>query len=434
MKRLLLISAIVIVATFQAATQVMPTILADGFNDNLIGIEVDADGKIWVTEYGTGNDDGKITILDQSGNKTLFMTGLPSGTNPVTGETAGAFRTYQLPDDKVLIVSGEGEHAQAEALLIVDKSGFSPGTPLTLANVEKTIKIGDFVHDQGFELSDPYNIAWDADGNILIADAGANAILKWDKATENLSIVKTLDPIPNPLPFGPPMSDAVPTDIVAKPDGSGFYVCNLTGFPFLQGAASIFNLDNDGNLPPWQTGFSSLTDLGYDPKDGNLCAMQFAIFGQVDTTLDFIPGTAAVIKVHADGSRDTIGSGIIGLAPSFTFDSAGDLYVTDLFGFVYKYDFPTATRETSPLVVNIEAFPNPFTDKVSIGFDLKKPALVKANIYDLSGKIVQSFAERNLAAGPQTLTWEPHGAQPGIFIYHLLVDGKLASGILDHAR
>ena len=431
MKKTLLLFATIILATLQLGAQVMPTILADGFDNNLIGIEVDADGNIWLTEFGTGNDDGQITILDQSGNKTVFMTGLPSSTSPLSGETAGAFRTYQLPNDKVLIVSGEGEHAQAEALLIVDKSGFTPGTPLTLANVETTIKIGDFVHDQGFENSDPYNIAWDAEGNILIAEAGANSILKWDKTTESLSIVKTLDGIPNPLPFGPPVSDAVPTDIVAKPDGSGFYVCNLTGFPFLEGAATIFNLDNSGILTPWQMGFSSLTDLGFDPTDGNLCAMQFGIFGPVDTTLNFIPGTAAVIKVFPDGSQDTIASGIIGLAPSFTFDAAGDLYVTDLFGFVYKYDLPTGTEEPSPIVVNVQAYPNPFTDRVSIGFDLGSSASVKANIYDLNGRLVKSFAKENLAAGPQAFIWAANGTPPGMFIYHLLVDGKLASGIIN---
>ncbi|MCO6479981.1 MAG: hypothetical protein J5I94_25310 [Phaeodactylibacter sp.] len=99
-----------------------------------------------------------------------------------------------MPDNKVLIVSGEDPDPKAEALLIVDKSGFIPGTPLTPADVEQIIKLGDFVHGQGILQSNPYNIA--------------------------------------------------------KPDGSGFYVCNLTGFPFLEGAATIFNLDNSGNLTP----------------------------------------------------------------------------------------------------------------------------------------------------------------------------------------
>lgn len=417
-------------AIFPLKAQVMPTILAANFTNGLIGIEVDGDGNLWVTEFGNGNDDSQITIIDPAGNQMLFMTGLPSALNPLTGEVAGCFRTYQMPNNKVLVVSGEGPHAQAEALLIVDKLAFTPGTPLTLTNVEQTIKLGTFVHDQGFVQSDPYNIAWDANGNILIADAGANSILKWEKTSGNLSIVKTLDGIPNPLPFGPPVSDAVPTDIVTKPDGSGFYVCNLTGFPFLEGTATIFNLDNSGNLTPWQTDFSSLTDLGYDPKDGNLCAMQFAIFGPVDTTLNFIPGTGAVIKVFPDGSRDTLTTGLIGLNPSFTFDAVGNLYVTDLFGFVYKFDLATATKETTPLVSSVRAFPNPFTDRVDIRFTLEKPASVSLNIYDLNGRLVKSMALQKMQEGPQTLTWDAGGVQAGQYFYHLLADGKVANGML----
>ncbi|MCO6479980.1 MAG: hypothetical protein J5I94_25305 [Phaeodactylibacter sp.] len=57
--------------------------------------------------------------------------------------------------------------------------------------------------------------------------------------------------------------------------------------------------------------------------------MQFAIFGLVDTTLNFIPGTGMVIKVFADGSRDTLTTGLIGLNPNFIFDASGNLYATD---------------------------------------------------------------------------------------------------------
>ena len=103
------------------------------------------------------------------------MTGLPSTYIQAAGEVVGSFRTYQLPDNKVLIVVGEGSHIQSEALLIVDKTDFTPGTPLTLADVEQTIKLGEFIHAQGFIQSDPFNVDWDAEGNLYIADAGAHA-------------------------------------------------------------------------------------------------------------------------------------------------------------------------------------------------------------------------------------------------------------------
>ncbi len=430
-KQLLQIAAAIIMATFTLQAQVAPTIVAGDFVNNLIGVEVDESGNLWVTEYGQANDDGVITIIAPDGTKTVFMTGLPSALNPLTGEVAGAFRTYQMPNNKVLIVVGEGPHAMGESLLVVDKSNFTPGTPLTLNDVELSMKLGDHVHDQGLLQSDPYNITWAANGDILVADAGANLILKVEATTGTVSTVAALPPIPNPLPFGPPVMDAVPTDIVPKADGSGYYVCQLTGFPFVDSVSTIFNLDNSGNLTPWQTGFTLITDMGYDPKDGNLCVLQFSRFGALDTTLTFFPGAGRVIKLWPDGSREVIAENFIGFAPSFTFDAAGDLYVTDLFGFVYKYDFVSGTGDTKLLATNVTAFPNPFTERVSIGFELEKQANVKLNIYDMHGRLVHGVAEQNMAAGQQSITWEADGAKQGLYIYHLLVDGRLASGVLN---
>ncbi|MBK9017621.1 MAG: hypothetical protein IPM82_28220 [Saprospiraceae bacterium] len=49
---------------------------------------------------------------------------------------------------------------------------------------------------------------------------------------------------------------------------------------------------------------------------------------------------------------------------------------------------------------------------------------MKANIYDLNGRLVKAFDEEKLPAGQQSLTWEAQSAQPGMYIYHLLVDGR----------
>lgn len=66
------------------------------------------------------------------------------------------------------------------------------------------------------------NLTWDTAGDMYIADAGGNSIVKRKAATGELSQFARFPPFPNPLPFGPPVVDPVPTDIVAKPDGSGF--------------------------------------------------------------------------------------------------------------------------------------------------------------------------------------------------------------------
>ncbi|HMQ48535.1 MAG TPA: ScyD/ScyE family protein [Saprospiraceae bacterium] len=412
-------------------TQAQPIIVGQGFVNGLIGVDVDADGNVWVTESGAGNDDGKVSIIAPDGSVATFMTGLPSALNPATGEIAGSTRTWQLPDNKVAVLVGEGPHPQGEALLIVDKGDYSPGSPLDLTDVEQTMKFGTFVHDQGLPQSNPYNIYWDENGDMYIADAGADAIVKYEVATEQLSFFAELPGVSNPTPVGPPVTDAVPTDIVPKRDHSGYYVCQLTGFPFLDGAATIYDVDLNGNLTPWQTGFTLLTDMGYDPRDSNLCVLQFSQFGFInDSTLNFFPGAGKVIKVFSDGSQEVLADGFIGLAPSFTFDAAGDLYVSDLFGFIYKYDLPSGTRENNLKSIQTTVFPNPAASQANFRFDLENTADVQLNIYNMHGQRVASVDAGTLLAGEQQISWNTEGVPTGTYLYHLLVDGYVSAGLL----
>ena len=435
-KQLLLTVLAICMAMFTLTAQVTPTVFAEGFTTGLIGLNFDADGNLWATQHGSGNDDGSIIIVDSAGNKTTFMTGLTSTYIQAAGEVVGSFRTYQLPDNKVLIVVGEGSHALSEALLIVDKTDFTPGTPLTLADVVQTIKLGDFIHAQGFIQSDPFNVDWDAEGNLYIADAGANSIVKRDKDTGELSIVKTLTGIPNPLPFGPPVIDPVPTKVLAKEDGD-FLVCQLTGFPFLVGAAKVFNLDTAGNLSVHAEGFSCLTDMSYDPKDDNLCVMQFGIFGPVDSTLNFIIGTASVIKIMPDGSQVPVAQGIGGLAPTFTFDANGDLYVADIvFGQILKYSFTTAVNAPHVETPKVKSYPNPFSEQITIEYEIAQSAQVSVEIFDLTGRRMASFDQGKQAAGTYSFNWNANDASgqkaaPGMYIYRLSVDKQLISGAMN---
>ena len=440
MKQLLFL-AIAFMAIFSnLSAQNAPKIVAQGFDKGVIGVDIDAQGNLYITEHGTGNDDGQITVVDPAGKKTLFMTGLPSTYNQAAGEVAGSFRTYQMPNNRMLIVVGEATHPTAgEALLVVNKADFTPGKPLTLANVEQTIRFGAYAHAQGFVQSDPFHSTWDPFGNIYLADAGANSIFKWDKITGAISTVKTFDRTPNPFPFGPPMVDPVPTKVLLKPD-STFYVCQLTGFPFVPGAAKVYNLDSKGNTSVHAEGFTCLTDMNFDPKDGNLCVLQFGEFGMVDTTFNFKLGTAVVIKLRPNGQRDTIARGIGGLAPSFIFDGKGGMYVTDLvFGQVLKYDLTSAAHESVVASASVKAYPNPFAEQVTIEYALKQAAPVSLDIFDLSGRRVASFEEGNKSIGSYFLSWNgtdggTQKAAAGLYVYRLTAGDELVSGLINLAR
>jgi hypothetical protein len=226
---------------------------------------------------------------------------------------------------------------------------------------------------------------------------------------------------------------------LAKPDGT-FYVCQLTGFPFVQGAAKVYNLDAAGNLSVHAEGFTCLTDMHFDPKDGNLCVMQFGVFGPVDTTFNFILGTAAVIKLLPDGSRDTLATGIGGLSSSFAFDGKGKLYVTDLvFGQVLEFDLLTATGESVLASASAKAFPNPFAEQVTVEYELKASVSVSMDIYDLSGRRVAGFNEGKPGAGVHQIRWNGTDASgqkaaSGQYVYRLTAGDALLTGIVQLTR
>ncbi len=168
--------------------------------------------------------------------------------------------------------------------------------------------------------------------------------------------------------------------------------------------------------------------------------MQFGVFGPVDSTLNFILGSAAVIKIMPDGTRETIAQGIGGLAPSFTFDATGNLYVTDLvFGQILKYDLLSDAKEAAIVQTSVKAYPNPTTDRVNIEYELARTAPVMLDIFDLSGRRVAGFDEGQKSPGAYSVRWngtDANGrpATSGMYVYRLTAGSALASGLIQVVR
>ena len=128
------------------------------------------------------------------------------------------------------------------------------------------------------------------------------------------------------------------------------------------------------------------------------------------------------------------------MAPSFTFDASGKLYVADLvFGQVLQYDLLSGTEESAIVTASVKAFPNPFAEQVAIEYDLKQAARVSLEIYDLSGRRMASFEEGKQEAGTHSIRWNGLGANAekaptGFYVYRLNADNGLTSGLLQLVR
>ena len=271
-----------------------------------IGIEVDRRRRLWVAEQGTGHNDSRISVVMPSGRVHPFLTGLPS--EIIQGDPIGAVRPY-LDDGTLLFFQGEGSDELSMSLLSIDASHFTPNDPpKEVTDVEQVADIGDFVLSErlDFTNSNPYAMAIGPDGDQFIVDAGANAVLRRDPSSGQLSVFARFADLSNPTNVGPPTIDAVPTGIVFR-EGR-FYVSALTGFPFPEGLARIYEIDLQGNVAVHKKGFTALVDVALDPRDGELLVLQIARF-RFNPAPGFQPHTGQLLKVH-DGTIDTLVSGL----------------------------------------------------------------------------------------------------------------------------
>lgn len=306
------------------------TVWADGLAAP-VGIMMDPLGQLWVAETAAG----QVSVMTADGALHPLVTGLP--VDVVEGEVSGVWRTMLRPDNHLLIVQGEGSHDLSSTILSADLLNFLPGNPpLDAGALEVVADVAAFTMDeQGFPESNPYAVTLGPDGDLFIVDAGVNAILRRDAATGALSIFATFDDHANPTPVGPPVIDAVPTDIVYH-DGT-FFVSSLTGFPFVEGLSNIYAVDMDGNVSVHQDGLTMITDLAVEPGTGDLLALQFSSF---DPAAGFLPNTGRVVRVTDDG-LETIVSGL-NLTAGLHAEAEGELYVSSIAdGQVLRVDYAT---------------------------------------------------------------------------------------------
>lgn len=220
-----------------------------------LGIEVDAKGQLWVTEAGSGTaNDGTLSLITPQGVVYPVVKGFPSVVSP---EGAVFGLNHLLLKDGILWML----HGTEGNLYKLNVASFKPGdTPLQAQDLEYE-DVGSFVKAYSFEEdtdeTDIFNLTIGPEGDFFIVDAAANAVIRRDAITGELSVFATIPPIHNPADQS--TVEAVPTGIVF--DGQKFLVCTFTGFPFPAQQATIYQVDLNGKTSVYQSGLSSLTDI-----------------------------------------------------------------------------------------------------------------------------------------------------------------------------
>ena len=327
------------------------SLYADGFTMPT-GLEVDDDGRVWVAEQGTGQDDSQISVVMPDGTVYPFATGLRSIISP---EGMGEGVTHlKLYDGDLWAVAGL-TNAPDGLLYRFPLAGWSPGDPPLVTSDATLYDLKPRVLALGFPESNIYSFTVGPDGDLFIVDAAANALFRFDLDADVLSVFATFADVPNPLfsNLGPPTSDAVPTKVLFT--GDGFYVSGLSGFPFVDGNTNVYEVDLDGNVSVLQDGLTLVTDIDVDPRDGKLLILQFGRWQLPD---GFLPGTGVLLKLQ-NGRLDTLASGL-NLAAGLHFGTSENAFISSLFGQVLSVALP-AVDTTSPECEIVRVDPGPPT-------------------------------------------------------------------------
>ena len=330
-------------------------------------------GNLIVAETGPAvENSGRVSIVGLDGTRRTLLAGLPSGENSI-GDFAGTQGVF-LHGRTLYVLNGEGDATLPGPFPGTELPNPSPASPiissilavhfsaaternttgftLTLADHQAlkdgaTLRFGNgggdkitvkliadfpnFVADPlaafpaNVDHANPFGIV--GIGNQLyVVDGGLNNLLQVDIATGNTSVLVTFPVIPNPLPFGPPVMEAVPTSV--REYNGQLLVTLFRGFPFAPGSADVVQVDPlTGTVTPFIDGLTAAIDVLPVKSKGHTS------FLTLEISVDFLNGVPGRLQRFATpaGPGVPISNCLIGPSNMVRDEKTGTLYITSIF-------------------------------------------------------------------------------------------------------
>lgn len=301
------------------------------------GLRFGPDGYLYVAEGGTGGSNstegqcdqviepigpytggytGRISKVDASGNRTTVVDNLPSSqTSPGSGGLvsgvadvafvghtlyallAGAGCSHGIPDvpNGVIRVHGDGSWD-----LVADLSAYQAAHPVAHPEEE------DF---------EPDGTWWQmvaVRGDLYAVEPNHGELVR----------ITTAGDVKRVVDISAKEGHIVPTAVAYH---GNFYVGNLSTFPLVPGASTIYHITPSGQIPETTGHLTSVLGVVFDHQ-GRMYALENTVCPSAEPCMP-TPETGRVVRVARNGSLETIASGLM-LPTGMTMGPDGALYVS----------------------------------------------------------------------------------------------------------
>ncbi len=329
-------------------------------------------GNFLVTETSGSPNSGRLSFVSRAGVRRSLIEGLPSGIG-VTLEGGGGPNAMALRERTLYLSIGPGDSERPGAtpgtstlnpqsasspifsslleirfsadvdaisgtfrMTVQHQQALNDGGEVELADAGATARISLLTrypmaepHPAAvYKFSNPWGLALSEDGrDLYLTDASQNCLLRIDPATGRWRRLARFGPLPNPTPVGPPVVDAVPTNV--RIYGNSVLVSFLSGFPFAGGNARVLIVNPEtGAADPFISNLTSVTDVLWRPRPGGRAQFFALEFSANQSATPAPPGRL----LRFDGADPQVAGTFI-TPVSMVFDEAtSELFILELRG------------------------------------------------------------------------------------------------------
>jgi hypothetical protein len=107
---------------------------------------------------------------------------------------------------------------------------------------------------------------------------------------------------------------------------------------------------------------------------------------------------------------------MLNLASTLNSYNSGALNTTSCAGALSAVAKNDLQKQTQDVSYNLSVFPNPLSSATTISFSLPQQEKVSLKIFEMTGRLVQSFPEAEFIAGIHQIKWNPTKPKNGIYI------------------